>query len=169
MLVLLWFIILWNSIYDTCNVHYIIIHSFIPVCFIKSKKMIINAYKIVERQSENQNGGEKSNMWRQTYRFSQYSTHMVGRPVYKRWTPMFWIKKKYKWLPWRYEWWHTFEKIQSILPRLKENCVIVMDSASYHSGKADKIPTPTPERQTYVNGWKKGEVIKKSMVIPRLL
>jgi len=63
-----------------------------------------------------------------------------------------------------------FEWMQSILPRLKENCVIIMDNASYHSVKADKIPS-TSTRKADIIKWleEKGQVIDKPMIIPRLL
>ncbi|XP_060871372.1 uncharacterized protein LOC132945617 [Metopolophium dirhodum] len=63
-----------------------------------------------------------------------------------------------------------FEWMQNILPKLKENCVIVMDNASYHSVKADKIPTTSTKKADIIK-WleEKGEVIDKPMVIPRLL
>jgi len=63
-----------------------------------------------------------------------------------------------------------FEWMQNILPKLKENCVIVMDNASYHSVKADKIPTTSTKKADIIK-WleEKSEVIDKPMVIPRLL
>ncbi|VVC27951.1 Ribonuclease H-like domain,Winged helix-turn-helix DNA-binding domain [Cinara cedri] len=63
-----------------------------------------------------------------------------------------------------------YEWMESILPRLKENCVIVMDNASYHSVKVEKIPTSTTPKNDiikWVEG--KGEVLDQPMVIPELL
>lgn len=58
----------------------------------------------------------------------------------------------------------------SILPRLKENAVIVMGNAPYQSAKVEKCPTANWKR-TDIIGWleSKGEVIDTSMVIPELL
>jgi len=49
--------------------------------------------------------------------------------------------------------------IENILPRLKENCVIVIDNASYHSVKLDKAPTASTKK-TDVIQWleNRGEV-----------
>lgn len=33
------------------------------------------------------------------------------------------------------------ERSEGVLPRLKENCMIITDNASYHSVKIDKAPT----------------------------
>jgi len=62
-----------------------------------------------------------------------------------------------------------FEWMQSILPLLKENCVIVMENASNHSVKADKIPITSTKKADIVK-WleEKGQVIDKPMVIPLL-
>lgn len=39
-----------------------------------------------------------------------------------------------------------YEWMESILPKLKANSVIIMDNASYHSVKADKAPTSTTKK-----------------------
>ncbi|XP_025192835.1 uncharacterized protein LOC112592888, partial [Melanaphis sacchari] len=60
--------------------------------------------------------------------------------------------------------------LEGVLPRLKENCVIVMDNAPYHSMKKEKYPT-TQWRKADIINWltSKGEVIDNSMIIPELL
>jgi len=60
--------------------------------------------------------------------------------------------------------------MKNVLPLLKENCVIVMDNASYHSVKIDKAPT-SATRKTDIIKWleDKGEIIDRPMVIPQLL
>lgn len=60
--------------------------------------------------------------------------------------------------------------LESVLPRLKENAVIVMDNAPYHSVKLDKCPT-TNWRKADIVQWLegKGEVIDQSMIIVELL
>lgn len=62
------------------------------------------------------------------------------------------------------------EWLESVLPRLKDNAVIVMDNAPYHSVKLDKVPT-TNTRKADIIAWleEKGEVIDKPMVIVQLL
>lgn len=44
-----------------------------------------------------------------------------------------------------------YEWFCGVLPRLKDNCVIVMDNASYHSVKIDPVPTMN---------WKKNEIVQ---------
>ncbi|KAF0714882.1 DDE 3 domain-containing protein [Aphis craccivora] len=63
-----------------------------------------------------------------------------------------------------------YEWMEGILPRLKENCVIIMDNASYHSMKLDKAPS-SQSRKADIIKWleDKGEVIDKPMCIPQLL
>lgn len=63
-----------------------------------------------------------------------------------------------------------YEWMKSIIPRLKQNCVIIMDNAPYHSVKAEKIPN-TSTRKTDIINWleEKGEVIDRPMVITELL
>lgn len=63
-----------------------------------------------------------------------------------------------------------FEWMESVLPRLKENCVIIMDNASYHSVKVDKVPNKTTKKADIIKLLEeKGEVIDRPMVIPQLL
>ncbi|CAI6371585.1 unnamed protein product [Macrosiphum euphorbiae] len=58
----------------------------------------------------------------------------------------------------------------NILPLLKENSVIVMDNAPYHSMKKEKIPCTNTKKQDIIK-WleEKGQVIDRPMVIPELL
>lgn len=58
----------------------------------------------------------------------------------------------------------------NVLPRLKENSVIVMDNAPYHSVKKEKIPN-TATRKPDIIKWlqEKGQVIDRPMVIAELL
>ncbi|XP_025206090.1 uncharacterized protein LOC112602300 [Melanaphis sacchari] len=58
----------------------------------------------------------------------------------------------------------------SILPRLDPNAVIVMDNASYHSVKSEKIPTSHSKKEDILS-WltSKGVVINKPMFKPQLL
>jgi len=60
--------------------------------------------------------------------------------------------------------------IENILPRLKDNCVIVMDNASYHSVKLDKVPTASTKKADIIQ-WleNKGEVVDSTMIIQELL
>lgn len=53
-----------------------------------------------------------------------------------------------------------YEWFVRILPLLKENAIIVMDNASYHSVKKDKIPTMSCKKQ-YIIDWleSKGEIV----------
>lgn len=62
------------------------------------------------------------------------------------------------------------EWIENILPRLKDNCVIVMDNASYHSVKLDKAPTVSTKKADIIQ-WleNKGEVVDRTMIIRELL
>lgn len=62
------------------------------------------------------------------------------------------------------------EWMESILPRLQPNSVIVMDNASYHSVEVDKAPTSVTQKAEIIK-WleNKGEIIDKPMVIPELL
>lgn len=63
-----------------------------------------------------------------------------------------------------------YEWMESILHRLKDNCVIIVDNASYHSVKVDKAPTATTKKIDTIKWLEdKGEVINKPMVIPELL
>ncbi|CAI6374522.1 unnamed protein product [Macrosiphum euphorbiae] len=59
---------------------------------------------------------------------------------------------------------------EGVLPRLKDNAVIVMDNAPYHSVKLEKIPT-TAWKKADIIGWlqSKGEVFPNNMIIPELL
>lgn len=57
-----------------------------------------------------------------------------------------------------------------VLPRLKDNCVIVMDNASYHSVKKDPVPTTAWKKEDIQNWLKsKGVVLDKPMIKFRLL
>jgi len=60
--------------------------------------------------------------------------------------------------------------LEGVLPRLKENAVIVMDNAPYHSVKLEKCPT-TNWRKADIITWlrSKGEVVDSTMVIAELL
>ncbi|XP_022183104.1 uncharacterized protein LOC111042712 [Myzus persicae] len=62
------------------------------------------------------------------------------------------------------------EWLEGVLPRLKDNAVIVMENAPYHSVKQDKCPTTNTKKQKIIE-WleSKGEVISRPMVIPELL
>ncbi|XP_060855582.1 uncharacterized protein LOC132933290 [Metopolophium dirhodum] len=62
-----------------------------------------------------------------------------------------------------------YEWMEGVLPRLKDNCVIIMDNASYHSVKLDKAPT-SQTRKGDIMKWleDKGEVIDRPMCIPQL-
>lgn len=57
-----------------------------------------------------------------------------------------------------------------VLPMLEENCVIVLDNASYHSRKAEKIPT-TATRKAEIQDWLRSKSIsfEDSMVKVELL
>ncbi|XP_060881942.1 uncharacterized protein LOC132953567 [Metopolophium dirhodum] len=60
--------------------------------------------------------------------------------------------------------------MESVLPRLKEKCVIIMDNASYNSVKIDEAPTSKTEKADIINWLKdKNETIDEPMVIPQLL
>lgn len=63
-----------------------------------------------------------------------------------------------------------FQWMESIIHRLKENCVIIMDNAPYHSVKCEKIPNKSTLKADIIK-WleEKGEVISRSMVIAELL
>ena len=57
-----------------------------------------------------------------------------------------------------------------VLPRLKDNRVIVMDNASYHSVKKDPVPTSAWKKEDIQNWLKsKGVVLDKPMIKFRLL
>jgi len=60
--------------------------------------------------------------------------------------------------------------LEGVLPRLKENAVIIMENAPYHSVKLEKCPT-TNWRKPAIIEWlqSKGEVIDSTMVIAELL
>lgn len=60
--------------------------------------------------------------------------------------------------------------VANVLPLLKDNCVIVMDNAPYHSMKKEKIPN-TSTRKADILQWlqEKGEAIDRPMVIAELL
>lgn len=59
---------------------------------------------------------------------------------------------------------------KDVLPRLKDNAVIVMDNAPYHSVRKEKCPS-TQTRKADIISWleSKGEVIDPTMIIPELL
>lgn len=58
----------------------------------------------------------------------------------------------------------------SVLPRLEDNAVIVLDNAPYHSVKTERCPT-TNWRKADIVQWleSKGEVVDSSMIILELL
>lgn len=58
----------------------------------------------------------------------------------------------------------------NVIPRLKQNCVIIMDNAPYHSAKKEKIPSTTTKKADIIK-WlqEKGEIINRPMVIAQLL
>jgi len=60
--------------------------------------------------------------------------------------------------------------LEGVLPRRKENAVIIMVNVPYHSVKLEKCPT-TNWRKADIVEWleSKGEVVDKSMIIPELL
>lgn len=60
--------------------------------------------------------------------------------------------------------------MENVLPLLKDNCVIVMDNAPYHSMKKEEIPN-TSTKKADILKWlqDKGEVIDRPMVITELL
>jgi len=62
------------------------------------------------------------------------------------------------------------EWIENILPRLEDNCVIVMDNASHHSVKLDKAPTASSKKADIIQ-WleSKGEAVDRTMIIRELL
>jgi len=62
------------------------------------------------------------------------------------------------------------EWLESVLPRLKDNAVIVMDNAPYHSVKQEKCPNLNT-RKADIIVWleSKAEVVDKSMVIRELI
>lgn len=62
------------------------------------------------------------------------------------------------------------EWMESMLPRLKENSVIIMDNALHHSAKINEAPTSITKKPDIIKWLEdKGEVIDKPMVIPELL
>jgi len=63
-----------------------------------------------------------------------------------------------------------FDWMKTILPLLKDNCVIVMDNAPYHSVKAESYPT-TSWKKNDIEKWleEQGEVFEKPMLKLRLL
>lgn len=42
------------------------------------------------------------------------------------------------------------EWMEGVLSRLKENCVIIMDNASYHSVEIDKAPTSETKKDDII-------------------
>lgn len=66
-----------------------------------------------------------------------------------------------------------YEWMESVLPRLKKDSVIIMDNASYHSVKMDKAPT-TKNNKAEIIKWLEDRNIpthrpKHKMIIPQLL
>lgn len=63
-----------------------------------------------------------------------------------------------------------FERFCSILPKLNDNAVIVLDNAPYHSVKKESIPT-TSWRKAAIQQWleSKGVVITERMIKFELL
>jgi len=60
--------------------------------------------------------------------------------------------------------------LQGVLPGLKENAVIVMDNAPYHSVKTEKCPTTSWRKANIIERLQnKGEVVDKTMNILELL
>ncbi|XP_050064390.1 uncharacterized protein LOC114128157 [Aphis gossypii] len=60
--------------------------------------------------------------------------------------------------------------MKNVIPRLKENCVIIMDNTLYHSVKKEKIPNITTKKADIIQWLQdKGEVINRPMVIPELI
>ncbi|KAE9521967.1 hypothetical protein AGLY_017640 [Aphis glycines] len=63
-----------------------------------------------------------------------------------------------------------YEWFCGILPRLKENSIIVMDNASYHSVKKDPVPTVAWKKEDIINWLKSKDIVfDKPMVKFRLL
>ncbi|KAL4085006.1 hypothetical protein QTP88_027855 [Uroleucon formosanum] len=60
--------------------------------------------------------------------------------------------------------------LESVLPRLKDNAVIVIDNAPYHSVKRDKYPN-TNSKKADIISWleSKGHIVDPSMVIRELI
>ncbi|VVC35222.1 Hypothetical protein CINCED_3A006178, partial [Cinara cedri] len=65
---------------------------------------------------------------------------------------------------------NTFHDWLGVLPRLKDNAIIVMDNAPYHSIRQKKCPT-TNWRKADISEWlrSKGEVVDPTLIIPELL
>lgn len=63
-----------------------------------------------------------------------------------------------------------FDWMKTILPLLKDNCVIAMDNAPYHSVKAESYPTSS-WKKIDIEKWmeEQGEVFEKPMLKIRLL
>jgi len=62
------------------------------------------------------------------------------------------------------------EWMENILSRLKDNCVIVMDNASYHYVKLDKASTSSTKKADIIQWLEdKGEVVERTMVVRELL
>ncbi|XP_050064347.1 uncharacterized protein LOC126553236 [Aphis gossypii] len=60
--------------------------------------------------------------------------------------------------------------LEGVLPRLKDNAVIVMDNAPYHSVKLEKCPTSNWRKADMIQWLQgKGEVVDQTMIIPELL
>ncbi|XP_025191753.1 uncharacterized protein LOC112592004 [Melanaphis sacchari] len=60
--------------------------------------------------------------------------------------------------------------LEGVLPRLKDNAVIVMDNAPYHSVKLEKCPTSNWRKADIIQWLQgKGEVVDQTMIIPELL
>lgn len=63
-----------------------------------------------------------------------------------------------------------YEWFCGVLPRLKENSIIVMDNASYHSVKKDPVPTVAWKKEDIINWLKSKDIVfDKPMVKFRLL
>ncbi|KAG5897793.1 hypothetical protein JTB14_020010 [Gonioctena quinquepunctata] len=53
----------------------------------------------------------------------------------------------------------SFEKwFENILPKLNDNCIVVLDKAPYHSKKPEKIPT-TASRKSDIQDWLRSKSI----------
>lgn len=63
-----------------------------------------------------------------------------------------------------------YEWMENILPQLRDNCVVVMDNAPYHSVKKEKSPTSSTRKADIIKWLEdKGEAVDNTMVIPELL
>ncbi|CAI6370691.1 unnamed protein product [Macrosiphum euphorbiae] len=63
-----------------------------------------------------------------------------------------------------------FDWLKNVLPLLDDNCVIVMDNASYHSVKSELCPT-LAWKKCDIEKWleEKGETFERPIIKPRLM